>query len=207
MNLVEFKSEIVRKAQAGNSTDAEIPLLTIFNVVNSRPVFNSAGFSRIKTASKSNYHAKGEYYLVNLACTTPVRKQFAMKLIVELATSLGFTAKGKTEEQILADFKDIILSGDDAKYARELMNATQAVAITRKSDFLNGQFVDAAYEMHHSTATGMQELRFTALVPVVAETAKVQKSSLGSIFGSLEEDDTIVPNQAADPALDAILNG
>src|SRR6187402_1197257 len=155
MNLSEFKAGIATRANMNtNSSSAnEISLGTIFNVVNSRPTFTGAGFARVKTSSKSNWNPKGEYYLVNLACTTAQRKQWTLQLIGQLATSLGFSAQGLTEDQIKAELNVLMLTGEDAKYGRELMNAVTAVAITRNADFLTGMFVDASFEVALSTAT------------------------------------------------------
>ena len=212
MNLSEFKNGIAERANANSSVQAEseISLATIFNVVNSRPTFTSAGFARLKTTSKSNFNSKGNYYLVNLAVTTAQRKQWTLALVGELAKSLGFSAKGLTTEDQVKDALASLpaLTGATAKYGRELMNAVTAVAITRNADFTLGQFVDASFEIALSTATGMQELRFSTLTPVQAEIARPAKSSLLSVFGDSDElSDNVLDGIATSAVQDEISVG
>lgn len=187
MNLSEFKAGIVSKSQTGKASEAEMSLGTIFNIVNSRPAFASAGFNRVKTASNANYHEAGGYYLLNLAVTTQQRKSWALQLVGQLAVSLGFNPTGLDEAGAKQALDAIVVTGEQAKYAREILNATTAVAITRNSEFILGQFVDVAFDMQLSTATGMQELRFSSISPVKAEIAKASKASVLSIFGSPDE--------------------
>jgi hypothetical protein len=188
MNFQEFKSSIAVKAQTGKASEAEISVGTIFNIVNSRPAFSGAGFSRLKTASDCHYDSVRGYYLLNVAATTAVRKQWALQLVGQLAVSVGFNPQGLDEQGVKTALDSLMLSGEQAKYAREIMNAVTAVAIVRSPEYTRGQFIDAAYELQLSTATGLQELRFSSLSPVKAEIAKASKASILNIFGNAEDD-------------------